>query len=213
MGVSGAGKTTVGERLAERLQWEFAEGDRLHPPENVAKMQSGHPLTDADRAPWLAAIARVIDLWQARGICGGITCSALKQQYRARIIGDRPWVRLVYLDGPRELIAGRLAARRGHFMPANPLDSQFAALEPPSPDENPITVGIGQPVDRIVGQIAAALRQSPAPGISRPATTASAIFISASASTRHEDLRGPGALERTARQIRVHPRTRLCGCQ
>ena len=160
MGVSGAGKTTVGERLAERLHWEFAEGDRLHPPENVAKMQSGHPLTDTDRAPWLAAVAGVIDLRQARGICGVVTCSALKRQYRARIIGDRPWMWLVYLDGAREFIAGRLAARRGHFMPANLLDSQFAALEPPGPDENPITVGIGQPVDRIVGQIAAALRQS-----------------------------------------------------
>lgn len=156
MGVSGAGKTTVGERLAERLHWEFAEGDRLHPPENVAKMQSGHPLTDSDRGPWLAAVTGVIDLWQARGICGVITCSALKRQYR-RIIGDRPWVRLVYLDGKRELIAERLAARRGHFMPANLLDSQFAALEPPGPDENPITVPIGQPVDRIVEQIAAAL--------------------------------------------------------
>jgi gluconokinase len=157
MGVSGAGKTTVGERLAERLHWEFAEGDRLHPPENVAKMQSGHPLTDADRVPWLAAIAGVIDLWQARGVCGVITCSALKRRYRRDIIGDRPWVRLVYLDGPRELIAGRLAARRGHFMPANLLDSQFAALEPPGPDENPITVAVGQPVDRIVEPIAAAL--------------------------------------------------------
>jgi gluconokinase len=157
MGVSGAGKTTVGERLAERLHWEFAEGDRLHPPENVAKMQSGHPLTDADRAPWLAAVAGVINLWQARGICGVITCSALKRQYRRRIIGDRPWVRLVYLDGNRELIAERLAARRGHFMPANLLDSQFGALEPPGPDENPITVAIGLPVDRIVEQIAAAL--------------------------------------------------------
>lgn len=157
MGVSGAGKTMVGERLAERLHWEFAKGDRLHPPENVAKMQSGHPLTDSDRAPWLAAVAGVIDVWQARGICGVITCSALKRQYRRRIIGDRPWVRLVYLDGSRELIAGRLAARHGHFMPANLLDSQFAALEPPGPEENPITVAIDLPVDRIVEQIAAAL--------------------------------------------------------
>ena len=157
MGVSGAGKTTVGKRLAERLHWEFAEGDRLHPQENVAKMQSGHPLTDSDRAPWLAAIAGLIDLWQARWICGVVTCSALKRQYRRRIIGDRPQVRLVYLDGPRELIAGRLAARHGHFMPASLLDSQFATLEPPGPDENPITVAIDQPVDRIVGQIARAL--------------------------------------------------------
>jgi gluconokinase len=157
MGVSGAGKTTVGERLAERLHWEFAEGDQLHPPENVAKMQSAHPLSDSDRAPGLAAIAGVIDLWQAHGICGVITCSALKRQYRARIIGDRPRVRLVYLDGPRELIEGRLTARRGHFMPASLPDSQFAALEPPGPDENPITVTIDQSIDRIVGQITAAL--------------------------------------------------------
>jgi carbohydrate kinase (thermoresistant glucokinase family) len=157
MGVSGAGKTTVGERLAERLHLEFLEGDRLHPPENVAKMQSGQPLTDSDRAPWLAAIVEVIDLWQARDICGVITCSALKRQYRRRIIGDPPWVRLVYLNVSRKLIAARLAAHGGHFMPAILLDSQFAALEPPGPDENPITVAIGQPVDRIVGQIAAAL--------------------------------------------------------
>ena len=157
MGVSGAGKTTVGERLAEQLHWEFVEGDRLHPPENVAKMQSGHPLTDTDRAPWLAAIAGVIDLWQAHGIFGVVAGSALKRQYRRRIIGDPFQVRLVYLEGPRKLIAGRLAARHGHFMPASLLDSQFAALEPPGPDENPIAVAIGQPVDRIVGQIAVAL--------------------------------------------------------
>jgi gluconokinase len=157
MGVSGAGKTTVGERLAERLNWEFIEGDRLHPRENVLKMQSGHPLTDCDRAPWLAAIAGVIDLWQARGICGVVSCSALKRQYRRRIIGDRPGVCLVYLRGSRELIAERLAARRSHFMSAKLLDSQFAALEPPGPEEKPITVSIDRPIERIVGQIAAAL--------------------------------------------------------
>lgn len=160
MGVAGAGKTTVGERLAERLNWEFTEGDRLHPPENVAKMQSGHPLTDADRAPWLAAVARAIDAWQAAGACGVITCSVLKRDYRRRVIGDRRAVCLVYLDGSRELIAERLAARHDHFMPASLLDSQFAALEPPEPDENPVTVTVtvDQPVDRIVGQIAAFLR-------------------------------------------------------
>jgi gluconokinase len=157
MGVAGSGKTTVGERLAERLDWDFIEGDRLHPPENVAKMQSGHPLTDADRAPWLAAIAQAIDAWQARNARGVITCSALKRDYRRRIIGDRAGVRLVYLDGSRRLIARRLAARRGHFMPPSLLDSQFAALEPPDCHENPITVTIDQPVDRIVEQIAAVL--------------------------------------------------------
>ncbi len=158
MGVAGAGKTTVGKRLAERLGWEFAEGDRFHPPENVAKMQSGHPLTDDDRAPWLAAIAAAIDAWRARHACGVVTCSALKRDYRRRIIGDRSGVRLVYLDGSRELIAERLAARRGHFMPPTLLDSQFGALEPPGPDENPIIVAIDQPVGRIVERIAAVLR-------------------------------------------------------
>ena len=158
MGVAGAGKTTIGERLADRLDWEFIEGDRLHPPENVAKMQTGHPLTDADRAPWLGAIAQAIDAWQARSAPGVITCSALKRDYRRRIIGDRSGVRLVYFDGSRELIAERLAARRGHFMPASLLGSQFAALEPPGPEENPITVAIDQSVDRIVRQIAAFLQ-------------------------------------------------------
>jgi gluconokinase len=165
MGVAGAGKTTVGERLAERLDWEFIEGDRLHPPKNVAKMQSGRPLTDADREPWLAAVARAVDAWRIAGACGVVTCSALKRDYRRRIIGDRAGVHLVYLDGSRELIAERLAVRQGHFMPANLLDSQFAALEPPGPDESPITIAIDQPVDRIVRQIAAALRPKAAPGL------------------------------------------------
>jgi carbohydrate kinase (thermoresistant glucokinase family) len=158
MGVSGAGKTTIGKRLAQRLGWEFLEGDRLHPPENVAKMQSGRPLTDADRAPWLAAIARGIDRWQACGARGIVTCSALKRDYRRQIIDQRAGVRLVFLDGSRELIARRIGARRGHFMPATLLDSQFAALEPPGLDENPITVPIDQPLDCIVAQIAAVLR-------------------------------------------------------
>ncbi len=115
MGVSGAGKTTIGERLAKRLGWQFLEGDRLHPPENVAKMQRGIPLSDADRAPWLAAIAAAIDAWLAQGARGVISCSALKRAYRRRIIGAREGIRLVYLEGPRELIAGRLAERRGPF--------------------------------------------------------------------------------------------------
>lgn len=167
MGVAGAGKTTVGERLAKRLRWEFIEGDRLHPPENVAKMQSGHPLTDADRAPWLAAIAREIDHRRAAGNSAVVACSALKRAYRRLVVGDRPGVRLVYLAGTPELIAGRLARRRGHFMPPELLASQFAALEPPGPDEHPITAAIDQPLDRIVAAIAAALRPAPEP--SRPA--------------------------------------------
>jgi len=156
MGVSGAGKSAVGQGLAERLGWRFAEGDALHPARNVAKMKSGQPLTDADRAPWLAAVAQVIGTWRHRGEHGVITCSALKKAYRQQI-SDRDDVRLVFLEGPREVIAGRVGARQGHFMPPTLLDSQFATLEPPGPDENPITVGINRPVEGVIESIIGAL--------------------------------------------------------
>lgn len=154
MGVSGSGKTTVGRALAKRLGWRFQEGDALHPPENVAKMKDGKPLDDADRAPWLAAIAVRIDEWRRRGECGIITCSALKRRYREIVIGDRQDVRLIYLEGSRALIGERIAARHGHFMPPGLLDSQFAALEPPAPDEDAITVSVDAPVEAIVARIA-----------------------------------------------------------
>ena len=157
MGVSGAGKTTIGKALAERFGWTFQEGDALHPPANIAKMNSGQPLDDSDRAPWLAAIAALIDDWRRRRIDGVVSCSALKRRYREIIDGDRPGVRLVYLEGSRELLAGRLASRRGHFMPAGLLDSQLAALEPPAAGEHAITVGIDAPVNTIVDRIVAKL--------------------------------------------------------
>jgi carbohydrate kinase (thermoresistant glucokinase family) len=157
MGVSGSGKSTVGEALAQRLGWVFEDGDRLHPPENIAKMHSGQPLDDADRAPWLAAVAARIDRWRAAGDSAVITCSALKRRYRAVIVGNRPEVRLVFLYGTPELLAERLAHRTGHFMPATLLESQFAALEPPGVDEHPIAVSVAAPVDRIVRQIVAPL--------------------------------------------------------
>jgi gluconokinase len=157
MGVSGSGKTTVGAALARRLGWLFQEGDALHPPENIAKMKAGHPLDDEDRAPWLAAVAARIDAWRRQGERGVVTCSALKRHYREMIIGNRRDVRLIYLAGSRELIEGRLAGRRGHFMPVRLLDSQFAALEPPAPEEDAITVSVDAPVDTIVAQLAAAL--------------------------------------------------------
>jgi len=157
MGVSGSGKSTVARALAQRLGWYYEEGDRLHPPANVAKMSAGHPLDDDDRTPWLSAIAARIDERRRRGEPAVITCSALRRRYREIVIGRREGVSLVYLDGSRELIAGRLAGRHGHFMPAALLDSQFTALEPPGPDERPITVSIDQPPDRIVDCLVTAL--------------------------------------------------------
>jgi carbohydrate kinase (thermoresistant glucokinase family) len=159
MGVSGSGKTTIGSLLANTLGWQFQEGDTLHPPENVAKMSAGIPLSDADRLPWLQKIAEVIDGWRARGESGVVTCSALKRSYRNIIIGDRPGVRLLYLKGSPDLIRQRMAARHGHFMPTALLDSQFSILEDPSPDENPIVVDIGGEPQEIAREIACRLRK------------------------------------------------------
>jgi len=120
-------------------------------------MKSGHPLDDADRGPWLTAVAEVIDGWRSRGERGVITCSALKQTYRRQIIGNRRDVRLVYLEGSRELIAARIATRKDHFMPTSLLESQLATLEPPGRDETPITISIDQPIELIVERIVGVL--------------------------------------------------------
>ncbi|HEV2186422.1 MAG TPA: gluconokinase [Stellaceae bacterium] len=157
MGVSGSGKSTVGAALADRLGWIFVDGDSLHPAANVAKMQAGQPLDDRDREPWLTAIAGQIDAWIRHGTPGVITCSALRRRYRDRIIGDRADVRLIYLAGTREVIARRLSARHGHFMPASLLDSQFATLEPPEIEENAIAVDIDRPIISIVDRIVTSL--------------------------------------------------------
>jgi carbohydrate kinase (thermoresistant glucokinase family) len=143
MGVSGSGKSTVAALLAGALGCHFQEGDDLHPLENVEKMRGGTPLTDTDRLPWLRKIAEEIDGWRARGECGVLTCSALKRSYRDVIIGDRRDVVVVYLKGSYDLIHRRMAARHEHFMPVALLDSQFATLEEPTPDEDPIIVDIG----------------------------------------------------------------------
>jgi gluconokinase len=160
MGVSGSGKTTVAVLLAAALGCQFQEGDNLHPPENVEKMRSGVPLTDADRAPWLKKIAEEMDGWRARGESGVLTCSALKRSYRDMIIGDRPEVRLVYLKGSHDLIGRRMAARHEHFMPTALLDSQFATLEEPTPDERPIIVDVGGKPAEIAAEIIRRLEQS-----------------------------------------------------
>ncbi|MBV9551896.1 MAG: gluconokinase [Alphaproteobacteria bacterium] len=161
MGVSGSGKSTVGRALAARLRWRFADGDAFHPAANIAKMREGQPLDDSDREPWLAAIRARLDSWRETATPGIVACSALKRRYRSSIIGDCAGVRLVFLCGSKEVIADRLAARRGHFMPPSLLDTQFAALEAPTADESPILVEIDQPVHRIVDQIVTAL-SSPA---------------------------------------------------
>jgi gluconokinase len=146
MGVSGSGKTTVGALLAGKLGWPYAEADSFHPAANVAKMAAGHPLTDEDRWPWLQAIRAWIDGQLARGEHGVVTCSALKRAYRDVLRG--PGVQLIYLRGARELIAERMAARRGHFFKPAMLDSQFADLEEPTPDEDVITESVeGAPAD------------------------------------------------------------------
>ena len=132
MGVSGAGKTTIGRMLADSLGWEFCDGDDLHPAANRDKMARGVALTDADRLPWLSAIRGAIDGFLASGRNAIVACSALKKSYRKMLAADPAQTRLVWLDGSRKLIAQRIAARRGHFMPAGLLASQFAALEPPS---------------------------------------------------------------------------------
>ena len=152
MGVSGSGKSTVGALVAAALGCQFQEGDDLHPPENVEKMRRGIPLTDTDRGPWLEAIAAEIDRWRARGESGVVTCSALKRAYRSILIGGHTDVDLVYLKGSYDLIHRRLAARHEHFMPVALLDSQFAALEEPAPDEGPLTVAIdGRPAEIAAG--------------------------------------------------------------
>ena len=159
MGVSGSGKTTVSALLAAALGCQFQEGDDLHPLENVEKMHGGTPLTDADRLPWLRKIAEEIDGWRARGESGVLTCSALKRSYRDIIIGNRRDVTLVYLKGSYDLIRRRMAARHEHFMPVGLLDSQFASLQEPAPEEHAITVDVGGRPAEIVGEIVRQMEQ------------------------------------------------------
>lgn len=142
MGVSGCGKSTIAAMLAHRLGWVYEDGDWFHPKSNIEKMHHGEPLDDADRWPWLYSIAEWIDATRKTGNHGIVACSALKHAYRNILIGDRRDVRLVFLQGDRDLIARRIAMRADHFMPTDLLDSQFKALEPPKEDEQPITVSI-----------------------------------------------------------------------
>lgn len=132
MGVSGSGKTTVGRGFAEAVGWAFEEGDRWHPPANVEKMRSGRPLEDADRWPWLDALAQAIGEWITTNRRTVLACSALKQAYRARLSGGSHEVAFAYLKGTPELVGSRVSSRHHEYMPPTLLPSQFAALEEPS---------------------------------------------------------------------------------
>jgi gluconokinase len=150
MGVSGTGKTTVGEKLSAALGWSFRDADDFHPPANVKKMSEGHPLTDADRAPWLAAIRNYIQEILTRGENAIVTCSALKESYRQQIVPNPARVKLVFLQGDFNLLKHRMEERPGHFMKADMLQSQFATLEPP---QHALTLDVAEPPDTLVGKI------------------------------------------------------------
>jgi gluconokinase len=153
MGVTGAGKTTVGRLLAARLGCEFIDADDYHPPENVAKMRAGQPLTDADRWPWLARLNEAL-YGRAAAV---VACSALKASYREALMRGLPDPRLVYLRGSKSVIAPRLAGRHGHYMNPALLDSQFATLEEPA---SAIVVDIDDMPEAIVAEVGRQLRRT-----------------------------------------------------
>ncbi|WP_341998205.1 gluconokinase [Microbacterium sp. LWH7-1.2] len=156
MGPSGTGKSTVGAMLSGRLGWPFQEGDDLHPAANVDKMRRGHALTDEDRIPWLETVAAWIDERRAAGEPGIVTCSALKRSYRDILRRDN--VTFVNFTGDAAVVRDRMMRRQGHFMPPALLDSQFATLEPPGPDEQAIDVDVALAPEDQAALVASALR-------------------------------------------------------
>ena len=150
MGVSGSGKTTIGKALASKLSWDFYDADDFHPPENITKMENGIPLTDSDRAPWLAALHDLIESSLERNRAGILACSALKERYRQRLLDGNEYVQLVYLKGSYELIWSRMSARKDHYMKPEMLKSQFEALEEPV---DALIVDVSPSVNEIVQEI------------------------------------------------------------
>jgi len=169
MGVSGCGKSTVGQQLAALLGCDFLEGDSLHPPRNVALMAAGTPLTDADRAEWLALIARRLAQALAAGQGLVVSCSALRRAYRDQLRAACPGLRWVLLQGSSAQLQARLAQRSGHYMPASLLASQLATLELPGADEQVLVLDIGEPAAALAAAAFAQLRQ-PSPRIDQALT-------------------------------------------
>lgn len=155
MGVTGSGKTTVGEQLAQQLGWTYYDADDFHPEVNVRKMASGTPLTDEDRWPWLKTLSVAIDQWLQAKQGAILGCSALKQSYRDILVSERPGVQIVHLKGPKALIAQRLETRQHRYMPTSLLDSQFATLEEP---RDALSVDIGPAPAAIAATIRTALQ-------------------------------------------------------
>ena len=153
MGVAGAGKSTVGRALAERLRVPFLEADDLHPAANVAKMSAAVPLTDEDRWPWLSAIAEWIDQLDPASTTAVVACSALKRSYRRLLAMGRPRIQIVHVAGSPELVAERMEGRTDHYFPASLIASQFKALEPPDPDEGAVVVDMSLPLAEQVDQV------------------------------------------------------------
>ncbi|MCJ1713740.1 gluconokinase [Curtobacterium sp. VKM Ac-2922] len=168
MGVSGSGKSTVAAMVAERLGWDFAEGDAMHPPANVAKMQAGTPLDDDDRWPWLDVVAAWIRDHLASGTHGVVTCSALKRSYRDVL--RAPGVVFVHVAGDGTLIEDRMSARSGHFMPTSLLASQLATLEPPQPDEAHVTIAADRTPEAECDEVVERLGLDPTPPRTGPTT-------------------------------------------
>jgi gluconokinase len=163
MGVCGCGKSTVGSNIAKKLGIQFAEGDSFHSEANIEKMSSGTPLNDEDREPWLAVMANTISKWIEAGEGGVLSCSALKRKYRDSLRGDYGLggpIHLIYLNGPFELIEGRIKKRGGHYMPTCLLTSQFAALEEPEAEECAINIDISLPPEMLALKILSKLDEN-----------------------------------------------------
>ena len=150
MGVSGSGKTTVGEALAQNLGWDFFDADDFHPAENIAKMTKGIPLSDSDRAPWLTSLHQLLSATLKSNRHPILACSALKEKYRAQLLNDVEGVEIIYLKGTYELIWSRMSVREGHYMKPEMLRSQFAALEEP---EDVLVLDVSMSVEDMIDKI------------------------------------------------------------